>query len=109
MVASVVVVVVFFTILNGLLFLKKKRLFFIIVVRFPYKYKLLFLLQKTGGPVLLSLLGAVGAVVGVPVAVFLQGERPPEGLLLGATLIAIGVAAVTWGGIQAAKSKKISG
>lgn len=75
---------------------------------FAGQFLLLFLLQKTGGPVLLSLLGAVGAVVGVPVAVFLQGERPPEGLLLGATLIAIGVAAVTWGGIQAAKSKKQS-
>ncbi|MGP5505045.1 EamA family transporter [Psychrobacter celer] len=39
---------------------------------FAGQFLLLFLLQKTGGPVLLSLLGAVGAVVGVPIAIFLQ-------------------------------------
>lgn len=69
---------------------------------FAGQFLLLFLLQKTGGPVLLSLLGAVGAVVGVPVAIFLQGEAPPEGLLLGASLIALGVALVTWGGVKMA-------
>ena len=56
---------------------------------FAGQFLLLFLLQKTGGPVLLSLLGSVGAVVGVPVAIFLQGEMPPEGLFLGASLIAL--------------------
>ena len=67
---------------------------------FAGQFVLLFVLQKTGGPVLLSLLGAVGAVVGVPVAIFLQGESPPEGLFIGASLIALGVALVTWGGIK---------
>ena len=71
---------------------------------FAGQFLLLFLLQKTGGPVLLSLLGAVGAIVGVPVAIFLQGEAPPEGLLLGASLIALGVALVTWGGVAIAKT-----
>lgn len=71
-------------------------------VIFAGQFLLLFLLQKTGGPVLLSLLGAVGAVVAVPVAIFLQGEAPPEGLLLGASLIALGVALVTWGGVKMA-------
>lgn len=66
---------------------------------FAGQFLLLFLLQKTGGPVLLSLLGSVGAVVGVPVAIFLQGETPPEGLILGAALIGLGVVFVTWGGI----------
>ncbi len=70
---------------------------------FAGQFLLLFLLQKTGGPVLLSLLGAVGAIVGVPVAIFLQGEAPPEGLLLGGSLIALGVALVTWGGVTIAK------
>ena len=67
---------------------------------FAGQFLLLFILQKTGGPVLLSLLGTVGAVVGVPIAIFLQGERPPEGLLLGASLIGLGVFFVTWGGIK---------
>lgn len=73
---------------------------------FAGQFLLLFLLQKTGGPVLLSLLGAVGAVVGVPVAIFLQGERPPEGLFLGASLIAIGVSLVTYGGVKMATSQQ---
>ncbi|WP_201592809.1 DMT family transporter [Psychrobacter fozii] len=73
---------------------------------FAGQFLLLFLLQKTGGPVLLSLLGSVGAIVGVPVAIFLQGEQPPEGLFLGATLIAIGVALVTWGGVKLARVVK---
>lgn len=67
---------------------------------FAAQFLLLFVLQKTGGPVLLSLLGSVGAVVGVPVAIFLQGESPPAGLFLGASLIALGVALVTWGGVK---------
>ncbi|MGP5209157.1 DMT family transporter [Psychrobacter alimentarius] len=67
---------------------------------FAGQFLLLFVLQKTGGPVLLSLLGSVGAVVGVPVAIFLQGENPPAGLFLGASLIALGVALVTWGGVM---------
>lgn len=67
---------------------------------FAGQFQLLFLLQKTGGPVLLSLLGSVGAIVGVPVGVFLQGESPPDGLILGASLIALGVALVTWGGMK---------
>lgn len=77
--------------------------FGVIVVQaglFAGQFLLLFVLQKTGGPVLLSLLGSVGAVVGVPVAIFLQGENPPAGLFLGASLIALGVALVTWGGVK---------
>ncbi|WP_220347737.1 DMT family transporter [Alkalilimnicola ehrlichii] len=64
---------------------------------FAGQFLLLFLLQKTGGPVLLSLLGSVGALVGVPVAIFLQGEAPPESLLLGAVLIGAGIALLSLG------------
>src|SRR5690606_37368507 len=64
---------------------------------FAGMFLLLFKLQKTGGPVLLSLLGSVGALVGVPVAIFLQNEATPEGLVLGAILIAAGVALLTLG------------
>ena len=67
---------------------------------FAAQFLLLFVLQKAGGPVLLSLLGAVGAAVGVPVAVYLQGEAVPEGLVLGGLLIATGVILVTYGGIK---------
>jgi drug/metabolite transporter (DMT)-like permease len=69
-------------------------------VAFAGVFQLLFILQKAGGPVLLSLLGSVGAIVGVPVAILLQGEAPPEGLLLGATLIAFGVGLLTFGKIR---------
>lgn len=70
---------------------------------------LLFALQKIGGPVMLSLLGAVGALVGVPVAIFLQGEAPPSGLWLGAGLIALGVALVTWGKKHSPTPSNLSG
>lgn len=66
-------------------------------VVFASMFLLLFMLQKTGGPVLLSLLGSVGALVGVPVAIFLQDEAPPEGLVLGTALIGAGVALLTLG------------
>ncbi|WP_372843052.1 DMT family transporter [Psychrobacter sp.] len=83
--------------------------FIIIVLQafvFAGQFLLLFLLQKTGGPVLLSLLGAVGAVIGVPIAIFLQHEKPPEGLILGASLIALGVILVTYGGVKMIKAEQ---
>lgn len=64
---------------------------------FSGQFLLLFMLQKAGGPVLLSLLGSVGAVVGVPIAIFVQGEAPPAGLFAGACLIAAGIALVILG------------
>src|SRR3546814_11458014 len=66
-------------------------------VVFAGMFLLLFRLQKIGGPVLLSLLGSVGDLVGVPVAIFLQDETPPEGLILGAALIDAGVALLPLG------------
>ncbi|MGP9652856.1 EamA family transporter [Halomonas sp. AOP35-4E-18] len=66
-------------------------------VVFAGQFLLLFLLQKSGGPVFLSLLGSVGAVVGVPVAIVLQGETAPEGLLLGTLLIGAGIALLNIG------------
>lgn len=69
---------------------------------FAGQFLCLFALQARGGPVLLSLLGAVGAVVGVPVAILILGEVPPAGLLPAVPLIAAGVALVTWGGARRA-------
>lgn len=71
------------------------------VVTFSLQYLVFFLLQQRGGPVYLSLLGSVGAVVGVPVAVLLLGEAAPQGLALGAGLIAAGIALVTYKAISA--------
>ncbi|GAB3024391.1 DMT family transporter [Bowmanella dokdonensis] len=41
---------------------------------FATQFKLLFILQKAGGPVFLSLIGAVSAAFGIPVSVALLGE-----------------------------------
>jgi drug/metabolite transporter (DMT)-like permease len=71
---------------------------------FAAQFLLMFVLQKTGGPVFLSLLGAVGAVVGIPVAILLLGEAAPRGLPEGAALIALGVALVAIGGQRAKKN-----
>ena len=67
---------------------------------FAAQFQLLFVLQKAGGPVLISLLSSTADVFAVPIAIVLQGEPPPEGLALGALLIALGVAFVTWGGVK---------
>lgn len=65
---------------------------------FAGQFLLLFALQKVGGPVLLSLLGAVGAIVSVPVAILLLGETPPAGLSIAVPLIVAGIGLVAWGG-----------
>ena len=67
---------------------------------FAVQNLLFFALQEEGGPVYLSLLGSVGAVVGVPVAVLVLGEAWPEGLVAGGALVALGVALLTLGGAK---------
>lgn len=62
---------------------------------FSLQFLLYFVLQQRGGPVYLSLLGSVGAVVGVPLAVLLLGEQVPRGLAPSAVLIAGGIALLT--------------
>ena len=49
-----------------------------------------------------------GALVGVPVAIFLIGEAAPSGLLAGGALIAVGVFLITRGGPAAAPSNEAS-
>ncbi len=67
------------------------------VVTFSVQFLLFFVLQKRGGPVYLSLLGSVGAIVGVPIAVLLLGEAIPQGLAIGGVLIALGIGLLTLG------------
>lgn len=58
---------------------------------FAVQYLLFFVLQKLGGPVYLSLLGSVAALIAVPLAVFALGEAPPRGVLVGGLLIGGGI------------------
>lgn len=62
------------------------------VVAFAAQYLLFFVVQQRGGPVYLSLLGSVGAVVAMPVATLLLGEAPLAGLAPAGVLIAAGIA-----------------
>ena len=62
---------------------------------FALLYALFFVLQQRGGPVYLSLVGSVAAVVGSAVAIALLGEPAPDGLLPGTALVLVGVALLT--------------
>lgn len=64
-------------------------------VIFAAMYVFFFILQTIAGPVYLSLLGSVAAVVGAGVAILVFGEAPPPGLAAGSVLIALGIALVT--------------
>ena len=65
-------------------------------VAFAVQYHLFFVLQRRSGPVLLSLMGSVAAVIAIPVAVFVLQEEWPDGLVVGGSLIAAGVAMMAW-------------
>ena len=78
------------------------------VAAFSVQYLLFFILQERGGPVYLSLLGSVAAVVGVPVAVFLLGEAVPQGLAVGGVLITLGVSLLTFGSPEAGQPEQVS-
>lgn len=60
-------------------------------VVFAGQFLLLFILQKAGGPVFLSLIGAVGATFGIPFAMLLLNEPLLPALLPSAILIAAGI------------------
>ncbi len=60
-------------------------------VIFAGQFLLLFVLQKTGGPVFLSLIGGVSAVFGVPIAMVLLAEPVLPAFVPSATLIAAGI------------------
>ncbi len=64
-------------------------------VTFTFQYLFFFQLQKRGGPVYLSLLGSITAIVGVPIAVLFLDETLPKGLLPGAVLIISGITLMT--------------
>ena len=61
---------------------------------FGLTYALYFILQKLAGPVYLSQIGSVAAVVGAAIAVLALGEPAGQGLLVAAALILLGVVLV---------------
>ena len=71
------------------------------VATYSVQYALFFVLQREGGPVYLSLLGSVAAVVGVPFAVVVLGEPVPTGLAVAGVLVAVGVVLLTGRGSAA--------
>ncbi len=72
---------------------------------FAVLYALFFTLQRLGGPVYLSLVGSVAAVVGSGVAIGLLSVPAPPGLLPGAGLVLLGVAGLTFAGARPAPAR----
>ena len=65
-------------------------------VVFGLQFVVFFMLQREGGPVMLSMIGAVAALVTVPLSMILLAEQSPQGLIPGGGLIATGIFLVTW-------------
>lgn len=66
------------------------RLLLVEVAVFAVLYLFFFVLQRLAGPVYLSQIGSVAAVVGTLIAVFALGEAPPPNLGPAALLVAGG-------------------
>ncbi len=64
---------------------------------FAGQFLLMFVLQQRGGPVFLSLMGAVSAVFGVPIALVVLAEPAPAGLLPGTLLVSAGLTCMVLG------------
>ncbi|MBA57345.1 MAG: hypothetical protein CMK89_23095 [Pseudomonadales bacterium] len=58
---------------------------------FAGQFLLMFVVQKQGGPVFLSLMGAVSAVFAVPIAMGILGEPMLPGITISALLVAGGI------------------
>lgn len=65
---------------------------------FSLLYVLYFILQKVAGPVYLSQIGLVGAIVGAGVARVWLGEALPPNLALAALLVGSGIILFQWAG-----------
>lgn len=69
----------------------------IAIATFVAQYAAFFRLQHIAGPVYLSQIGSVAALVGSPIAVLLLGETLPQGFAIAAILIVSGLAAFHYG------------
>lgn len=61
------------------------------IATFTLVYYLFFILQRMAGPVYLSQIGPVAAVVGPMIGIFILGESPPANLLSAGVLMAVGL------------------
>lgn len=61
------------------------------ILVFSVLYVFFFVLQKLAGPVYLSQIGTVAAVVGTAIAVFALGEQPPPNLGIAGGIIALAI------------------
>jgi drug/metabolite transporter (DMT)-like permease len=66
-------------------------------ITFAGQFLLLFALQKLGGPVLLSLMGGVSAMFGVPIAVILLDEPILPAFFVSAFFVAAGITCMLHG------------
>lgn len=64
---------------------------------FAVMFKLIFVLQKAGGPVFLSLMGGVSAIFAVPLAILLLGEPLIPGFGISAVLVSFGILSMSLG------------
>ena len=64
---------------------------------FVAQYVAMFRLQQIAGPVYISQIGSVAAIVGSPVAVLVLGEQLPRGFTLTALLIILGLGVFQYG------------
>lgn len=69
---------------------------------FVAQYLAMFQLQRVAGPVYLSQIGSVAAIIGSPVAVFALGESLPDRFALAGLLIVLGLACFQFGGARRA-------
>lgn len=75
-------------------------IFLIAIATFVAQYVAMFQLQQIAGPVYLSQIGSVAAIVGSPVAVFALGEKLPNGFALAVLLIVLGLAMFQYSGTK---------
>ncbi|WP_226643586.1 hypothetical protein [Microbulbifer variabilis] len=61
------------------------------IMTFVAQYVSLFRLQQVAGPIYLSQIGSVAAIVGSPVAVLAMGEHLPDGFVVATMLIVLGL------------------
>ena len=64
---------------------------------FAGQFLLMFVVQKQGGPVFLSLMGAVSAIFAVPIAMGLLDEPMLPGMVTSALLVGGGIVALLVG------------